>query len=173
MSLFDPPGVVFNNGTQNASSTQHFPSTETHEHQFQSVSHQSSPIFSDNLSNPSTNLTKLSYTNLSNPSTSQIFSQPTSTSHNFSQQTLKFLSEPFQLSVFTTKQTDTHTNYTTPQAKPLRHVLNSYSISSPFLPPLCLLPCISPLPRSVFVVLKLDRHDSRTSLSRNRPRRPK
>jgi hypothetical protein len=119
-----PPGLVFNNGTQDASSTQHFPSTATHERQLQSVSHQSSPIFPDNLSNPSTNLTNLStnltnlctnLTNLSHP-TSQIFSQPTSTSHNFSQQPLKFLAQPLQLSFFTTKQTDTHINHTTSQA---------------------------------------------------------
>ena len=42
-----------------------------------------------------------------------------------------------------------------------------FSISSLFLPPLYLLPCISPLLWSVFVVLKL------ASLSINRPRLPK
>jgi hypothetical protein len=46
--------------SQDVSSTQHFPSTVTHQHRLQKVSQSISPIFSDNLSNPTTNLTNLS-----------------------------------------------------------------------------------------------------------------
>ena len=65
-------------GTQDASSTQPFPSTATHQHQLQIASQPTTQIFPANLSDTSPNPSNLA-TNLSNlsHSTSQVFFKPT------------------------------------------------------------------------------------------------